>query len=208
MRTGGAADGIGERLSEKPLAVIGGNDGIGLGDGAVEVGGDAVEFLRGKLKGALAIDAHDLLAAGDDAGFEDGGESGALENAGGIDAGGAEQFEQTAGGPIGSDGTGERDAIGELAEVAGDVGGAAGIVGFAGDVDGGDGRFGRNARGLAPDELVQHEVAGNEDTLAGEPRGEGVEASGIRFHAGRRLRRRGARRAAAGSRRRSCARPR
>ena len=70
---------------------------------------------------------------------------------------------------------------GELADIAGYVGRAARIVGFAGDVHHWDGRFRGNARDLAPDELVKHKVADDEDALAGEPGDEAAEARGGGF---------------------------
>ena len=55
----------------------------------------------------------------------------------------------------------------ELAEIARDVGGAARVKRFAGDLDHRDRGLGGDAADLAPDELVQHEIADNEEAFAG-----------------------------------------
>ena len=57
----------------------------------------------------------------------------------------------------------------KLAQIAGDVGGATGIKRFAGDFYHRHGRLGRNATNLAPNELVQHQVADDEQALFAGP---------------------------------------
>jgi len=57
------------------------------------------------------------------------------------------------------------DMRGKLAQVAGDIGGAAGIKRFAGDLHHRHGRLGRNATHLAPNELVEHQIANDEQAL-------------------------------------------
>jgi hypothetical protein len=54
---------------------------------------------------------------------------------------------------------------GKLAQIAGDVGRTAGIKRFAGDLHHRDRRLGRYATHFAPNELVEHQVANDEQAL-------------------------------------------
>jgi len=59
----------------------------------------------------------------------------------------------------------DADMRGKLAQIAGDVGRAPGIKRFAGNFHHRHGRLGRNATNLAPNELVEHQVANDEQAL-------------------------------------------
>ena len=54
---------------------------------------------------------------------------------------------------------------GKLAQIAGDIGGAAGIKRFARDLHHRHRCLGRNATHLAPNELVEHQIANDEQAL-------------------------------------------
>ena len=62
----------------------------------------------------------------------------------------------------------DADVLGKLREVARDVGRAAGEPFLLHDLDDGHRRFRRNARDFAPQKFVEHQVADDEDALAGE----------------------------------------
>ena len=67
------------------------------------------------------------------------------------------------------------DRPGKLAQVARDVGRAAGEIFLFVNLDDGHRRFGRNPADPPPDELVEHQVADDEDAFVGEAREEGVQ---------------------------------
>ncbi len=69
----------------------------------------------------------------------------------------------------------------ERGEVEGDVRRAAGDGGLAVDAHDGDGRLGREARGVAPHVLVEHDVADHEDALLRDGFEDGGEIHGARF---------------------------
>jgi hypothetical protein len=70
---------------------------------------------------------------------------------------------------VGADRADDRDAVNELSQIARHIGRAARIKGLAGHLDHRHGRLGRDAADLAPDEFVEHQVAGYGDALTGGP---------------------------------------
>ncbi len=115
----------------------------------------------------FAIDPHDLLVPRDNPRFHDRPEIRVLEHEVGLDFLRAQQIEKSPPAGVGADRADDRDAVNELAQVARDIGRAARIKGFAGHLDHRHGRFGRDAADFAPDEFVEHQVAGYGDALAG-----------------------------------------
>jgi hypothetical protein len=114
----------------------------------------------------LAIDPHDLLMARDDARFHDGAKTRVLQNEVGFDFLRAQKIEQLPPAGIGSDRSDDRDGIDKFAQVARNVRRAARIKRLAGHLHHGHGRFGRDAADFAPDEFVEHQVAGDGDAFA------------------------------------------
>ena len=155
--------------SQKSFAVIFENNGVDLGQHGAHGGGDRFNLLRGKADDAFPVDPDDLLLPGDDARFDDGLEPGVLDCDGGVDLFAGQQFAQMFALGVLAEEADDRDALDEFPEIAGDVGGPARIGGFAGDFDHRDRGFRRDAAYLAPNELVEHEIADNEETLAGRP---------------------------------------
>ena len=86
VRAGRAADVVGQRLREEALAVIGHDDAVERRDGAVERPHGAFGLFGGKRAAPLAVHAHHLLVAGDDAGLHGGGDRRVLLDRCGIDA--------------------------------------------------------------------------------------------------------------------------
>ena len=59
----------------------------------------------------------------------------------------------------------DRDVVDEFAQIPRDIGRAAGIKALAGHFDHRHGRLRRNPADFAPDELVQHQIADDEDAF-------------------------------------------
>ena len=181
VRAGRAADVVGQRLGDEALAVIGNDDAVDRRDGAVERPHSEFGLFGGKRAAPLAVHAHHLLVAGDDAGFHSGGDRRILLRPRAVSM---PRFPQQVTAAVGHAESAPASPItavccGEFADVARHVGRAAGIIRFARDVHHRHRRFGRNARDLPPDELIQHEVADHQDALAGEAGHESTQASGI-----------------------------
>ena len=92
-----------------------------------------------------------------------------LEHEIGLDFLRAEEIEKSPAAVIGADRADDRDAVDKLSQIARDVGRAAGIKSFAGHLDHRHRRLGRDATDLAPDEFVEHQVAGHGDAFSGGP---------------------------------------
>ncbi len=71
--------------------------------------------------------------------------------------------------PLTTNHSDDADMRSKLSQIAGDVGGAPGIKRLAGHFHHRHGRLGRNATNLAPNELVQHQVADDEQALFAGP---------------------------------------
>src|SRR4029434_3982806 len=87
----------------------------------------------------------------------------------------AQEIEKSPAAVVGADRADDRDAVNELSQIARDIGRAARIKAVAGHLDHRHRRLGRDAADLAPDEFVEHQVAGNGDALTGGP-GEALAA--------------------------------
>ena len=130
----------------------------------------------------LAIDAHDLLVARDDARLERGRALGVGDYALRRHAQRREAAAKIAGGFIGSRDAEGRDAGAERREICGHVAGASQARSFRHEIDDGHGGFRGKARGAAPDVAVKHEIANDADAAATQAGGEFFEiASGARF---------------------------
>ena len=116
------------------------------------------------------VHADHLLVARDDARFPNSFERRVALHAGGIDAGFRQQPEQELAGGVFSGEPHDRDMRGEFLQITRHIGGAAGVIRFARYVDDGNRRFRRNARHIAPDEFIQHEVADHQNPASGEGR--------------------------------------
>jgi hypothetical protein len=92
-----------------------------------------------------------------------------LEHEFGLDFVRAQEIEKSPAAVVGADRADDRDAVNKLSQIARDIGRAARIKGFAGHLDHRHGRLGRDAADLAPDEFVEHQVAGYGDALTGGP---------------------------------------
>ena len=156
-------DFIGEALLDEALAVILDDDGIEVAAASPRWRRGAVELGLGGLEFALAIHADDLLVAGDDAGLDDGVVIGILLDGLNVDAFVGEEALEGVRVGVGPDHAENGGVGGEFAEVAGDVGGAAGVLGLAVHLDHGDGGFRRDAADAAPDELIEDEIADDQD---------------------------------------------
>ena len=76
----------------------------------------------------------------------------------------SEQLGERLGVGVVSDDTGDLGLREQCGQVACDIGGSAGHQAFALKFNDGDGGFGGNAGDAAPDELVEHDIADDEDT--------------------------------------------
>lgn len=117
--------------------------------------------------------------AGDDAGLDDGLVIGGLLHAVEIDAFAGEEAGKGFGVRISADEAKDGDVAGEFAEIAGDVCRAAGVLGLAVDLHDGNGGLRRDAADTAPDELVEDEIADDQDARLGEGAGDFLEAAAI-----------------------------
>ena len=92
-------------------------------------------------------------------------EVGVLDCVGGIDLLFGQQVAQLPAAAIRPDHSDDRDVVDEFAQIARDIGRAAGVKAFACYLDHRHRRLGRNAAHFAPDKLVQHQVADDEDAF-------------------------------------------
>ena len=117
----------------------------------------------------FAVNADELLLVGDDAGFDARVPRGMGDQPAATDFLSSQKFFQPAAGVVIADHTKNFRGHAQRGQIAGDVGRAAGHETFALEFNNRHGRFGRNARDVAPNELVEHHVA--EDKRAGFARG-------------------------------------
>src|SRR5690606_746035 len=114
----------------------------------------------------LAVEPAELLVLDEHAGLDDGRRAAGRGEGGDLFL--REDFGQLLARGVGPEVAGDGAAGAERGEVQGYVGGAAGGPGVARDVDHGHGRLRRNARGVAPDVVIEHHVADDEDAEAGD----------------------------------------
>ena len=165
---GGPANIIGQRLRQATLAVIGYDDGVNPADRPIQEPHGSLGLFGGHRPLAFPVDAHHLLIACDDSGFH-GGEIGVVPlHRGRIDPRGPQQAEQALPLRVGPHDSHHRGARGKFPHVTGYVCGAAWVIRFPGYVHHGDRRLRRDARNLAPDEFIEHEIADHENSLGGE----------------------------------------
>ena len=146
----------GGNVGEAAFAVVGENDEVAAGEFVAEGLPHAVEhFVRGCV---FEVDAQELLVAGDDAGF-DGGGDGFVAHQGGLHAAFFHQFVQFVARFVVADNRQQHGLSAQRGDVAGDVGCAARAVFGALDFRHGNGRFGRDAGGVAEPVAVEHHVA-------------------------------------------------
>jgi hypothetical protein len=124
---------------------------------------------------AFAIDADDVLMAGDDASLDRGDALGVGQDAFMGDTGIGKALAQRGGGVVAAlssffrTGDAEQfDASAKGGEVGGNVSGAAEAFGLIDEIDDGNGGFGRQARSGAPKVAVQHQVANDADVTTAE----------------------------------------
>src|SRR6266404_2746723 len=92
---------------------------------------------------------------------------------------GAETIAQCCGWFVGSDGAEAFHARPEGGEIGGDVACAAEALALLDEIDYGDSRFGRKARGGAPEIAVEHEVAENADALTAQAGDQALQPLGV-----------------------------
>jgi hypothetical protein len=81
----------------------------------------------------------------------------------------AQEIEKPPAAVVGADRADDRDAVINSRRLRATLAAPPGIKGFAGHLDHRHGRLWRDAADLAPDEFVEHQVAGHGDALTGSP---------------------------------------
>lgn len=127
-----------QRLGDDALAVIAHDDGVGLRQSRLDGGKQTAGEGRRDAVARFAVNAHDLLGLGDNAGFEAGAPGGTGHQPATADVLGAEQSAQLLGGGILADDPEQFRVDAESGEVAGHVGRAAGHEALALKIHHGD----------------------------------------------------------------------
>ena len=154
---------------QEALGVIGQNHPVTFRDLLLQ---SAPRLFRGEGRAVtrgilLGVDAAKLLVAHDHPCLGDGG-SGLEESAVKHDAPAGQMREQFPAAEVAADRADDFDGGAERSRIGGDVRGAAGRVRFPVLLDHRHGRLGGNARGVAPDVVVEHHVADHEDAETGD----------------------------------------
>src|SRR5205823_13670379 len=123
------------------------------------------DLRRRKFGDCFAIDSHYLLMAGDNPRLNYRRSLLVLDRIRDVDLTFAQQFAELLPIPVFADQSDDGNFTQKFAEIAGDIGGAAWEETFACDFDHRDRRLRRYACDLAPDELIQHQVADHQDAL-------------------------------------------
>ena len=168
-------DALGEGVGDDSFVVIGDYQRMEAREAGLDSANQGL-FDGGRERVAvLAIDAHHLLMARDDARLERSGALGIGDHAFGRHAQPCEAAAKIARGFIGSGDAERRDAGTERREIRGHVAGSAQARSFRDEIDHGHGGFRRKAVGAAPDVAVEHQIADDADAPATQAGGEFFE---------------------------------
>ena len=158
---------LGQITVQQALAVVLDDDGVDMRQRRIESPEQRVALgLSGAIP-ELAVDAHDLLGAGDDPRLHRGRPAEAFHHAHDVDAARGKQFAQAQPRRIARGQSEHRGVRGEFAEVAGHIGRPAGIDSLAVDRHHGDRGLRGNTGDFAPNELVKHQVPRHENAAGG-----------------------------------------
>ena len=128
------------------------------------------------LPGVLAIEPHDLLLMGDDSRLARRRRAAVLHDPGDVGPEAAQVVDERSPGRVGSDDAAGRHLAAEGAQVVDHVGRAAEAAALGRHLHDRNRCLGRDALHRAPDEVIEHEIAGHEDTDAGEAADDGAAA--------------------------------
>ena len=149
-RCGDLGDAIDQLLGDEALAVVLQDDGVEIGQALLDGGGGGGELGVGELGAAFAVDADDLLVAGDDTGFDGGGGIWAALDTADVEPPFFEDADQLIAFGVVTGDAHDGNRGGEGQQVAGDVGSASGVEFVAFDFDHRNRGFWGNPRHSAP----------------------------------------------------------
>ena len=153
-------------LRQQAFRVIGEDDRVGRLHLGAEPGHGLGGVHRVMLCRRLAVEAAQLLVLRDHPGLDDGlPGSGQVD---GLDAVPPQDVGELAAGLVVLNAAGGDGLRPKRHEIERDVGPGPGRVGVALDVHNGHRRLGRNARGIAPDVVIQHDVPDHQDAQTGD----------------------------------------
>ena len=155
---------LGQRVGDHALIVIGEHQDIEFWQAGLDAADERL-LDRGRERVAmLAIHAHNLLVAGDDARLYGGRAAGVADNSLAANFKGDKRSAQVARGIVGSGHAEQGDPAAESGEICGNISGAAGTNGLGNKINHGHRGFRRKTRRRAPDVAVEHKVADDSGT--------------------------------------------